>query len=98
MLMAQRGETRRIDTLPDARTWGPRREYAWNTAKAGQRIAPRGVQLPTGQPPGIPLVRTRSDAESIKGAAGNSASHTPTNPPTPPATLKKATPNDRPHA
>ena len=34
--------------------WGPPRDYAWNSAKAGQLIAPQGVQFPTARPPGPP--------------------------------------------
>ena len=99
MLTPQRGEAQHADTPPDAGTWGPPRAYAWNTAKASQRIALRGVHTPiTRSPAPPPLVRTTWNAERIRVDAGSPTSHTPTDPPTLPGTLRKATSDDRLHA
>ena len=91
MLTPQQSAAQHTDMLSNAGTWGPTREYARNTAKASQRIALQGVHTPTAWPLGPLLVRTRSDAEPRKGDAGNPTSHTPTDPPAPLATLRKAT-------
>ena len=98
MLTQQRGEPQHTDTLPDAQTWGSSGLYARNTAEAGQCIAPRSVPTPTARQQAFPLVRMRLNAEPRKGDAGNMASHTANNSLTPPATLRKAKSDDRPHA
>ena len=93
---AKRSPTHRY--APGRGDVGPSREYARNTAKGSQRIAPPGVQTPTNRPLGPPLVQTRSDSAPSKGDAGNPTSHTPTDPPAPPATLRKGTSDCCPHA
>ena len=98
MLTPQRGAAYHTDMLPGAGTWGPSHEYAPNTAKTRQRIVPRGVRTPTSRPLAPPpLVWTRPDTVPRKGGARNPMEHTPTDPPAPPAALRKATSDGCPH-
>ena len=82
----------RWDVGPIARV---RPEHRQRRASALRREACTPPQ-PGRQAP--PLVRTRSDAEPRKGDAGNPTGHKPTDLPAPPATLRKATSDGRPHA
>ena len=97
MSTPQRDTTYHTKMLPGAGTWGPSREYTRNNARTDQHIAPRGVHTHTARPLGPPSCPGEPGYSAQKGGAGSPTNRAPICLPAPPATLRKATLDRRPH-